>query len=299
MSGPSYCTLDADGWRAGRQPQTAPPGKSAYELALQDGFVGTQAEWLASLEGATGPTGDDGAPGPQGDPGSGGSPLDAWPVGSVYIAVDSTSPATRFGGGTWAAFGAGRVLVGLDSGDTDFDTAEESGGAKTVASAGTVSQPTFSGNALSGHAHGAGTLAPSAHAGAAVADHASHTHTYTQVVDHVHPLATGTGSTGNFAQVVGTVDASSGGTGATPTQSALGTRSGNPVGSAGATGTTAGPSAALTHAVTQPSDHTMSGSSQSVSGGTPAGTVSQPTFTGSGTSVAQPYIVVYMWKRTA
>ena len=64
--------------------------------------------------------------------GGGGAALDAWPVGSVYIAVDSTSPATRFGGGTWSAFGAGKVLVGLDSGDADFDTAEETGGAKTV-----------------------------------------------------------------------------------------------------------------------------------------------------------------------
>ena len=63
--------------------------------------------------------------------GPGGSALDAWPVGSVYIAVDSTSPATKFGGGTWAAFGAGRVLVGLDAGQTEFDTAEETGGAKT------------------------------------------------------------------------------------------------------------------------------------------------------------------------
>jgi microcystin-dependent protein len=62
----------------------------------------------------------------------GGSALDAWPVGSVYIAVDSTSPATRFGGGTWAAFGAGRMLVGINASDTDFDTAEETGGAKTV-----------------------------------------------------------------------------------------------------------------------------------------------------------------------
>jgi hypothetical protein len=61
----------------------------------------------------------------------GGSALDAWPVGSVYIAVDSTDPATRFGGGTWAAFASGRMLVGINAGDADFDTAEETGGAKT------------------------------------------------------------------------------------------------------------------------------------------------------------------------
>jgi len=55
----------------------------------------------------------------------------AWPVGSVFISTVSTNPATLLGFGTWAAFGAGRVMVGLDSGDIDFDTEEETGGAKT------------------------------------------------------------------------------------------------------------------------------------------------------------------------
>lgn len=57
---------------------------------------------------------------------------EAFPIGSVFIAVVSTNPATLLGYGTWSAFGAGRTLVGLDSGDTDFDTVEETGGAKTV-----------------------------------------------------------------------------------------------------------------------------------------------------------------------
>jgi hypothetical protein len=81
-------------------------------------------------------------------------PSEAWPVGAVFIGVVATNPALLLGYGTWAAFGAGRVLVGLDSGDTDFDTAEETGGAKTKAI--------------------------SAHAGTAVADHANHTHTFVQ-----------------------------------------------------------------------------------------------------------------------
>ena len=55
-----------------------------------------------------------------------------YPVGSVYInASVSTNPDTLLGFGTWAAFGAGRVLVGLDADDVDFDTVEETGGAKT------------------------------------------------------------------------------------------------------------------------------------------------------------------------
>lgn len=56
----------------------------------------------------------------------------AYPVGSIYMnASDSTNPATLLGFGTWVAFGAGKVPVGIDAGDTDFDTAEETGGAKT------------------------------------------------------------------------------------------------------------------------------------------------------------------------
>ena len=57
---------------------------------------------------------------------------DVYPVGSIYMnASSSTNPATLLGFGTWASFGAGRVLVGIDSADTDFDTAEETGGSKT------------------------------------------------------------------------------------------------------------------------------------------------------------------------
>ncbi len=60
--------------------------------------------------------------------------LAAFPVGSIYISTNSTNPGTYLGG-TWAAFGAGKVPVGFDSGDGDFDTDEETGGAKTVAGA--------------------------------------------------------------------------------------------------------------------------------------------------------------------
>jgi hypothetical protein len=56
----------------------------------------------------------------------------AYPVGSIYMnASNSNNPSTLLGFGTWSAFGAGRVPVGIDSSDTNFDTAEETGGAKT------------------------------------------------------------------------------------------------------------------------------------------------------------------------
>lgn len=55
-----------------------------------------------------------------------------YPVGSVYInASVATNPGTLLGFGTWTAFGAGKVMVGINAADTDFDVAEETGGEKT------------------------------------------------------------------------------------------------------------------------------------------------------------------------
>ena len=44
-------------------------GKSAYEVALQNGFTGTEADWLTSLKGQKGDAGEPGATGAKGDPG--------------------------------------------------------------------------------------------------------------------------------------------------------------------------------------------------------------------------------------
>ncbi len=59
-----------------------------------------------------------------------------YPVGYILTTVndyaDSAAVVTAFGGTTWVRFGAGKVPVGYDSGDTDFDTAEETGGVKEV-----------------------------------------------------------------------------------------------------------------------------------------------------------------------
>ncbi len=57
-----------------------PEGLSAYDIALEHGFVGTEVEWLASL---VGPEGDVGPQGPQGDPGADGTGTVNGPVSSV------------------------------------------------------------------------------------------------------------------------------------------------------------------------------------------------------------------------
>ena len=96
-----------------------------------------------------------------------------YPVGSIYMnATVSTNPGTLLGFGTWSAFGAGRVMVGLDAGNAAFDTVEKTGGSAnaivvshthTATSTSTVTDPGHlhntsggeSGSYQSGGAYGA------------------------------------------------------------------------------------------------------------------------------------------------
>ena len=53
-----------------------------------------------------------------------------YPVGSIYLSINDTNPATWFGG-TWEQIAKGRTLIGVDTNDTDFNTVEKTGGNKT------------------------------------------------------------------------------------------------------------------------------------------------------------------------
>lgn len=80
-----------------------------------------------------------------------------YPVGSIYTnATSGVNPATLFGFGTWAAFGAGRVMVGLDAGNALFDVVGDTGGsadAITVAHTHTFSATSGAMNSNASHSH--------------------------------------------------------------------------------------------------------------------------------------------------
>lgn len=58
-----------------------------------------------------------------------------YPIGTIYETtstdLDTTTKMNAHFGGTWEAYGSGRVLVAKST-DTEFDTIGETGGAKTV-----------------------------------------------------------------------------------------------------------------------------------------------------------------------
>lgn len=62
---------------AGADGANGQDGRSAYDLAVLDGFTGTESEWLTSLVGPKGDTGDQGL---QGEPGTPGTVLTGWSV---------------------------------------------------------------------------------------------------------------------------------------------------------------------------------------------------------------------------
>ena len=76
-----------------------------------------------------------------------------YPIGCIYTTTVITNPATVFGFGTWEAFGAGRVLVGVGTSDAAY-AAAATGGASTVTLTGAQS-------GVPAHTHTATVYAPS------------------------------------------------------------------------------------------------------------------------------------------
>lgn len=76
--------------------------------------------------------------------------LAAHPVGSIYMSTSNTNPGT-FLGGTWVAWGSGRVPVGVNTSDSDFNTVEKAGGRKDAVIP--LHNHTFTGTAMANHSH--------------------------------------------------------------------------------------------------------------------------------------------------
>lgn len=50
-----------------------------------------------------------------------------YPMGSIYMSVVNKNPSEFFGG-TWVPWGTGRVPVGVNTGDSNFNAVEKTGG---------------------------------------------------------------------------------------------------------------------------------------------------------------------------
>ena len=85
---------------AGPQGEAGEDGKSAYEIAVDNGFIGTEAEWLESLVGPQGPqgeTGPAGADGTDGQDGVDGNSIAVSANGSTVVALPNNINFTGSG----------------------------------------------------------------------------------------------------------------------------------------------------------------------------------------------------------
>lgn len=127
-------TLDGISTGGGGTGNGGADGKSAYEIAQENGYTGTVTEWLASLKGPTGDTGATGATGPQGPPGTPGTDgADGSPGPAGQDGVSPTISVSDITGGHRVTITdvngtqSFDVLNGLDgvdgeSGDADLST---------------------------------------------------------------------------------------------------------------------------------------------------------------------------------
>ena len=196
--------------------------------------------------------------------------LASHPIGSIEINISGANPSTYLGG-TWVAWGTGKVPVGgVNTSDTDFNTVEKTGGSKTISykPAGTNTGTAITLNAVE-----------LTHSGGAVGNH---TLTINEIPSHTHAqnqwLFNGEAATGGAHYGYGW-------------QENTGLMYNNMPSNWSSNGNTGG-GGAHSHGFTQPSKHSFTPTTKSIT---------QPTFTGTTATlnVQQEYITCYMWKRTA
>lgn len=217
-----------------------------------------------------------------------------YPIGSIYMSTSSTNPAAYFGG-TWVAWGQGRVPVGVGTSDRAF-AANETGGTSNAIVPSHNHTATFTGTAVGDHTH----TGPS-HTHTVTGDAASggeHTHTATITIydagQHHHTVKTRTvaASGSGVRSAAWPQD-----TMYSDSYNVYTSDSGSHKHSASGIIESAG---AHQHSVTGIAAAAGTGATSAAGAHTPAGTV---TVTSSGESVTdknlQPYITCYMWKRTA
>lgn len=99
-------------------------GQSAYALAVQLGYTGSEADWIASLKGATGPqgpqgpTGPQGATGPQGPQGPTGATGARGPTGATGPQGPAGASAVAASGSNWVRFSDGTQICWGNGHDT-------------------------------------------------------------------------------------------------------------------------------------------------------------------------------------
>lgn len=75
-----------------------------------------------------------------------------YPIGSIYISTSSTNPEDIFGG-AWMPWGSGRVPVGVNTGDSSFNTVEKTGGSKSVSHTHTTAGHVLTISEIPSHRH--------------------------------------------------------------------------------------------------------------------------------------------------
>lgn len=78
-----------------------------------------------------------------------------YPVGSIYFSSQNTNPKNLFGIGEWIEWGAGRVPVGVNTDDPDFNEVEKTGGVKDFSGTphATIGATTLSASQIPSHTH--------------------------------------------------------------------------------------------------------------------------------------------------